>query len=366
MKKIYFLVGFFILILSFFTLLYYHRVSTRNAVHLLAQEKKMINILIAGSNKFNNNRHRFFGILSINPVNNNIGLTFVPHSYRIPVDEKEGEYTSIDKIDFTDFEVLQNTFKKDLKINIPFYIELYSPDVERFIDLIEGINLYVLDQVKDIPGLKKGMNYFDGKRTVSYINNAYENSIYIKYDRIQDILLTLYYNRESKKKLNNIDFISELFKTIKTNLLPQEIFKIGEILFKGGNLFTILLPGTIKHGLYMPDDISFKIYEEQFITPVVVGKNLDAKLKLKILNGTNISGLARKLRNKLIREGLNVVEFGTSPYKKMKKSVIIFKRGWYAGISKVVRHTGITGVYPVSDNTQLYDVLVIIGEDLSL
>jgi hypothetical protein len=326
----------------------------------------MIHILVAGSNRFNKNRHKFFGILSINPVNNNIGMTFIPHLYRIPVDEQEDRYTSIDKIDFTDFELLQNTFKKDLKINIPFYIELYSPDVSRFIDLIEGIDLYVLDQVKDIFGLKRGINYFDGERTVKYINSAFENSIYIKYDRIQDILLTLYYNRESKKKLNNIGFISELFKTIKTNLLPQEILKIGEIVYRGGELFTILLPGTLKQGLYIPDDISFKIYEEQFITPVVIGKDLDAKHKIKILNGTDLPGLARKMRNRLIREGLNVVEFGTSPYGKIKKSIIIFKRGWYAGIDKVVKHTGIESVYTVSDNTELHNVLVIIGEDISL
>ncbi len=365
-KKIYFLAGLFILILSLFTVLYYHRISTRNAVHLLVQEKKMINILIAGSNRFNKNRHRFFGILSINPVNNNIGMTFIPHSYRIPVDEKKGVYTSIGKIDFSDFELLQNTFKKDLKMNIPFYIELYSPDVARFIDLIEGIDLYVLDQVKDIPGLKRGINYFDGEKTVRYINSAFENSLFIKYDRIQDILLTLSYNRESKRMLNNTGFISELFKSIKTNLLPQEILKIGEIVFKGGDFFTILLPGTIKQGLYIPDDISFKIYEEKFVTPVVVGKNLDAKHKIKILNGTGISGLARKMRNRLIREGLNVVEFGTSPYGRMKKSVIIFKRGWFAGINKIIKHTKITRVYPVSDNTQLHNVLIIIGEDLSL
>ncbi len=365
-KKIILLAGLFILVLALFTFLYYHRISTRNAVSLLAKDKKMINILIAGSNRFNNNRHRFFGILSVNPVNRNIGITFIPRSYRIPVNEKEGKYTSIDKIDFSDFELLQNTFKKDLRMIIPFYIELYSPDVVRFIDLVEGIDLYILDQVKEMKGFRRGINYFDGKKTVRYINSAFENSIYIKYDRIQDILLTLYYNRENKKRLNTIGFVSELFKTIKTNLLPQEILKIGEIVFNGGELFTTLLPGTIKKGLYIPNDISLKIYEEQFITPLVVGNKLDPELKLKILNGTDIPGLARKMRNKLIKNGLNVVEFGTSPYPKMKESVIIFKRGRYAGINKVVEHTGIKRVYPVSDNTQLHNVMVIIGEDISL
>ncbi len=366
-KKIILLAGLFILILAIFTFLYYHRISTRNAVGRLAGEKKMINIFVAGSNRFHNNRHRFFGILSVNPVNNNIGMTFIPPSYRIPVDEKEGKYTGIDKIDFSDFELLQNTFKKDLKMNIPFYIELYSPDVVRLIDLVEGIDLYILDQVKEMQGLKKGINYLDGKKTVRYINSAFENSIFIKYDRIQDILLTLYYtNKENKKRLNTIGFISELFKTIKTNLLPQEILKIGEIIFRGGDLFTALLPGTIKKGLYIPNDISLKIYEEQFITPLVMNNNHETELKLKILNGTDIPGLARKMRNKLIRDGLNVVEFGTSPYSKMKESVIIFKRGRYAGINKVMEHTGIKRVYPVSDNTQLHNAMIIIGEDISL
>ena len=39
----------------------------------------MINILVAGSNAYNENKHKFFSIISINPINNKIGITFIPH-----------------------------------------------------------------------------------------------------------------------------------------------------------------------------------------------------------------------------------------------------------------------------------------------
>lgn len=363
-KKIGIALGIIFVICIILVIYNYYRLRTRNAVEKLITDKKMINILLAGSNVYHGNKHKFFAIISINPDNKNIGITFIPPSFRILLDENGKRVSRIDEIDFIDFSKIQNSFKKDLKLAVPFYIELYSPDVIRIVDLLEGVDLFILDQIKGWPNTHNGLNYFDGKKVIKYINSAEQNSIYLKFDRIQDILLTLYYNKETKNKLNNLMFIHEIMKTVRTNLLPQEVFKIGEIIFMEGNVISTILPGSFKNNYYVINDISYKIYEKEFLTSLVVSKKAEPIIKIKILNGTNVPRLARRMRNNLIRDGLNVVEFGTSPYTKMKESIIICRKGNYSAVNKVSELTGINRIYYIIDSTQLNNLLIIIGEDL--
>jgi anionic cell wall polymer biosynthesis LytR-Cps2A-Psr (LCP) family protein len=345
-----------------------HGVRTRNAVDTLIQKKKIINILVAGSNRPNDHKHKFFAIVSINPENRRIGITFIPPSFKIRLDDDGDNCARIDEVVVFNFNRLRYSLQKDLRLNIPFYMEVYASDVERIVNLVEGVDLFVLDQSKDGTGNGFGVSYFDGRKVVRYINTAEQNSIYLKYDRILDILMTLYRDRERLERFNSIEFITVMMKYIQTNMLPQEIQRIGELVFKEGDVMATVLPGFLNAGYYVIDDITFRIYEKEFLTQLIVDKSqkeIDSSIKIKIVNGTDVPGLARKLRESLIREGLNVVEFGTSPYRKMTKSVIINKRGNIAAVNRVAELTGIQNIYHMIDNTQLHNIMIIIGEDLA-
>jgi hypothetical protein len=357
-----------ILVLALVTLIIRqcYGMKTRNAVEKLIQKKKIINILVAGSNKYNDHKHQFFAIVSINPENRRIGITFIPPAFKIRLDDDGDHCARIDQTVVFNFNRLRDSLQKDLKLNIPFYAEIYAPDVERVVNLLEGVDQFILDQPKDQSAIAFGVNYFDGRKVMKYINSVEENSIYLKYDRILDVVMTLYKDRERLERFNKIEFIHELLKSVKTNLLPQEALRIGELIFKDGDVMATVLPGFFKDGLYIMDDITFRIYEKEFLAQLIVDKSekdIDASIKIKILNGTDVPGLARKMREGLIREGLNVVEFGTSPYRKMNKSIIINKRGNIAAVNRVSQVTGIQNVYHVIDNTQLYNILIILGED---
>lgn len=364
-KKILIAAGGVAVFLLIVVAVHYRTLSTRNTVQALVQEKRMINILIAGSNSYNRNMHRFFALVSVNPVNSNIGVTFLPPSYRVADDENEKGYSTIDRIDMNDFRKIRSSLKNDLKLNVPFYVELYPPDVKRIVDIIGGIDIFVLDQAKGMPNISEGVNYFDGRKIMRYINSGADASIISKYDRIQDILLTLYYNREAKKGYSTLKMIGELVRTIKTNILPKEIAVIAEILFRKGNLLTVEMPGVMKDGHFSVDDISYKIYEEDFLTPLIMGKTADSGIKIKILNGAGVPGLARKMRNDLIREGLSVIEFGTVSDREYRDSIIISRKGNISSMEKLVQLTGIRNIYPIIDNTLLHNVLIIIGRDMA-
>jgi anionic cell wall polymer biosynthesis LytR-Cps2A-Psr (LCP) family protein len=284
-----------------------HSIYTRNVIDNLVSQKRMINILIAGSNAFNNSRHRFYGIVSVNPENKKIGFTFIPPNMKLDLDGKGKNYQKIEDIDISDFNDISASLERNLNLKIPFYVELYSPDIIRVIDLIEGIDLFVLDQIKNDEGVSFGLRYLDGKKVVKYINTSENNSIFRKYDRVEDILLSMYYNKDKYAKFSSIEFISEAIKSIKTNILPQEVMSLMKLVFQESELVCSLIPGEFDDsGYYFMDNIAYKIFEKEFLTRLFLIEKANPAIKVKILNGTDIPGLARKMRNIMIRDGRDV------------------------------------------------------------
>ena len=355
-----------VLVSVFLYVLYSYRVTSRNTVEKLVSENKMINILVTGANSYNDDRYSFFALCSINPENYRIGITFIPPSYRVFLDEDRQRQARIDEIEFSSYNkiLVQLSLKEDLRLHVPYFIELYPPDVKRMVNLFEGVELFILDQVRDCTCLDFGVNYLDGPKIMHYINSVENDSIYLKYDRILDVIATMYHRRDIYSAFYTMPFVEELFHSVKTNLLPQELFKLAEIAFKDGFLTSIILPGSLEESYYIVDDIAYKIYEAEFLKKLVLNDGEEPVTKIKILNGTNVPGLARKMRNNLIRDGLNVMEFGTSPYPQMKHSIIISRKAEYAAVKKVSDIAGIPRIYHIIDNTLLNNVLIIIGEDL--
>lgn len=344
--------------------IYLYRINTQNAVEILASRKQLINILVAGSNSYENNKHRFYAIVSINPETGKTGMTFLPPNMKIAVDSRGKSLKKIEEIDIDSFNKIKRSLNIDIKLSIPFYIELYSPDLIRLVDIMEGIDLYVLDQKIKIDGINPGQNYFDGEKIVKYINQVEGNSIFEKYDRIQDILFTLYFNRKKYHRFATDELMTESVKKIRTNILEKEILSLFKYLYKCEQIFSIVVPGRVlDDGLYHVDDVSFKIYEKEFLAPLLLKEKGETGIKIKILNGTNVPGLAKRMRNILMREGLSVVEFGTSPYRDMEHSIIINRSGDSEKVMRISELSGINRIYHVIDSTVLYNSLIIIGKD---
>jgi len=343
----------------------FYKKHNRNVIDEIISMKDMINILVAGRNVYNENTFSFFALITINPVNNNIGITFIPPDYRIMMNDDGTKVKKISEIDLYYFDRIKYTLKKDIQMNVPFYIKLYSPDIVRAVNLIEGVDIFSLDQSVYSSKNNFGLQYLDGEKSVSYINSSEQNSIYMKYDRILDLILTLYNDKENRKKLFNYQFIDELFKNIKTNLMSQELYSIAEIIFEKGNVDSTLLPGGFNNGYYVVDEVSYRTYQQEFLTNLVVETESEPTVKIKILNGTSIPGLARKLRNDLIRDGMNVVEFGTSDYPAIYDSIIICRKSDIKSVNKISEMTGIGKIYFVTDTTQLNNILIVVGEDMA-
>lgn len=362
-KKISILAAAFLIIIITFFAINQYRKSTRNIVDIIASKNDLVNVLVAGINTYKDDTFVFFGILSVNPANGNCGITLIPPDYGVFMNDDGSKVKKISQVDFYYYNRIRYSLKKDLGLDVPFYVKIYSPDVIRTVDLAGGINIFSIDQAPEVSNIKFGLNYLDGVKTMQYINSTRENSIFIKYDRILDVLLSLYYDKKQWDLYKHPGFLTEVFKSIKTNMVLREIYSIAGMLNEKGDFYASLMPGGYSSDYYVVDEISFKSYQQDYLMPIAVETAAGSEIKIKILNGTSVPGLARQLRNSLIRDGLNVVEFGTSPYPQMPESVIICRKSDFYAAGIAAEKTGINSIYFVNDNTQLNNLLIIIGED---
>lgn len=340
-----------------------YRMGRRNIVTQLGEEKSMINILLAGSNEFNENRHRLFMVLSINPENNKIGFTFIPPDFSVDSDE-DGIAEKISEIGSGKYEAVAEAVGSELDLKIPFYAVLYSPDLARICDLVYGINLFVYEKEKMGHGISFGINYLDGSHLVDYINLTENASIYSKYDRIMDVVFALNAEREQYRQFAVAPLVELALETVETNLNSREILSLSQYFFDNSKLVWTLLPGKLNSsGLYVMDEIARTVFRDSFLKKLVIEEEGELALKAKLLNATAIPGLARKYRAMLMREGVNVVEFGTYEDRQLAQTLIIDRKGNARATAYLSELIGTERAYQVIDTSQLHDIVIMLGDD---
>ena len=125
----------------------------------------------------------------------------------------------------------------------------------------------------------------------------------------------------------------------------------------------MLLPGVFVDNRFLFNDASYKFYEQKLLSPLLVKGISKPIAKIRILNGSGQSGLARRMRNRMFKDRINVVEFSTSTYPLMHSSIAICQKGDSRLMDYVKNVTGIKKVYYIVDSSLMNNVLIILGKD---
>ncbi|HEY1405647.1 MAG TPA: LytR C-terminal domain-containing protein, partial [Spirochaetota bacterium] len=158
---------------------------------------------------------------------------------------------------------------------------------------------------------------------------------------------------------------AEAMKTVSTNLSPSEAYSLVKIVERNGDLMCTMLPGKVtQEGDYLIDEVAYKIYENEFLKKLVLKRDSEPNIKVKVLNASGISGLAKKMRSLFVREGVTVVEFGTYPGAVLNQSVIINQSGNIESVRKIAELTGVHRIYHIIDSSQISSVVFIAGKDV--
>ena len=87
------------------------------------------------------------------------------------------------------------------------------------------------------------------------------------------------------------------------------------------------------------------------------------EIKVQVLNGSGKRGMAKRVRDKLVRNGFNVIEFGNADSQNYRNMLILDREGNMKKALKVAGILKCRSVFPKINKFIMIDVTVIVGKD---
>jgi len=241
-------------------------------------------------------------------------------------------------------------------LDIPYYVKIDFEGFEQTVDSLGGVSIDVTQDLVDpfypTPSkgyetldIKAGTYTMDGAMALKYARSRKSTSDFDRARRQQDILLALRGKALDLELLTAPTKVIEIGEVVKdhfsTNLATDEMERALELLTMVDTekiyhkVFDDspngMLYGTKIDGIYVLkpiDDDYTKISD--FVNSALTqvgGEDVPevadlAPLKIEVLNGTNITGLAGRVGDTLAAAGFEVVNVGNNPTKGLTDSII--------------------------------------------
>lgn len=327
---------------------------------------------------------KYTEILFYSPLTGRAALLDIPGNLGviIPQAKKVGRIDSLYKVH--SIEVYRDAIETFVNQEIPFFLEMSFAQLERFIDLLGGIEVFIANSLEmDVKGRKiqlpSGNLHLDGGKAMVYVSlQDPDESDIDRIIRVQKFIQSILKKiGESVDFLTHPDVVPYLKECVRTDMesrgllaflremrkLDSERMAFQRVL---GNLRKVeteelLFPHF--EGQLLKQTVK-KILETLASTEGVRGE--DTGLTLEILNGTKIPGLARRTREIYQSFGFDVVSYGNAETQEIEKTVIIDRKGNREGASRVasiIKCTHIvTGPSPYGGQKNA-DFTIVLGGD---
>ncbi len=264
----------------------------------------------------------------------------------------------------------QSSIEKLLNLNFLFILDLHVNQLVKLVDLLEGISLYLFAPINHINPISKkhyiynaGEQNLDGDQSRDFLYASKANTIeYNQFLQQSENDENLQPKTEKRKKIilqqKNLRYIRELLLSIITTIkkfdserenyirliysyfqtdISRRTFRklllyMSEIDVESAEI--IFQDYLGKERLVQGKQINFPVYDGQVIRSQVVristqlhtaDKIVENKypVRVEVLNGTNIVGLASRTAALYSQEGFDVVNIGNADRADYEKSIII-------------------------------------------
>ncbi len=319
-----------------------------------------------------------------NPKTEKLGFIMIPGSTRLKVEyENAPQYDTVSNIyKKGNALVIKNTVEKLTGRSFPFYMIYDLKDVEKLVDLIEGLKVNIpkpVDYVDSERGIiikvPDGKQLLDGAKVKEYLLYRYgERGLKDYLENHRNILDALVENNgEILEIIQHTWLLRSLLKSVDTNLTIKDVKVVSERLQR-------LNPSRIL--FYKMFGRLMEIKGKKYLIPVENGEWLRGRIKelmkfmnndgpapigddvrIEILNGSNNPGQAQSLRNYFIEYGFNVVHYGNAMRNDYEKTVVIDRVGKPILAKRIADIINCKEVYTKIDKSLMVDVTIILGND---
>lgn len=345
----------------------YFRYANRSELLTQLEKGETVNILFTargGDDK--SKKLTVISVVQFRPKTNKIGFySFFPQLRLSPDSSEIQEVYSNGGI-----EELKDLLSTTLDMPIEFTLDFDDEDLIRIIDLSEGVPWF-LNTESRLPeeNLPTGEFVLDGSMLPDMLNPSLTNSTAAAYQLYRYYSLLLNAREDSERIMHNL-MPEKVFEKAATGISgSMSLHEMRDLLSflasdKRRDLMFLELPVKIVDSKFILDRETAALYLGRFNQAMEKPFDHTTEIpKMEIKNGTYRARLARKLREKLTRLGLRVLEFTNADRHDYAHSILldIGARPVYA--DHVASQIGISKVYHLVNRSLFTDLILIVGED---
>jgi len=332
-----------------------------------------VNILIVGCDEIESHgRADTIVFLSISPKTKNVLILSIPRDTRVEIPGR-----GMDKINhayaFGGEKLISKTVSSFLDLPIHFYT---VADFNGFVNIIDELGGVEIDIEKEMHYVDKaggveinlypGKQILDGGKALQYIRFRHDKLGDLgRIKRQQKLALAVIKKMMNFDSITKIPQISEGMKGyIETNIKVQDAIALAS-LFKGINQEKFKVetvqgkPVYIEGISYLEPDVE---EVRQRVKSLIYSKN--SGMKVEVLNGNAISGIAHKIAKDLELQGFEIVNLGNADnfnYEKTKIIVYSKEVNLDNEFKKLFKDFEIVKEYQTNANL---DLVIILGKDM--
>ncbi|WP_315108552.1 LCP family protein [Clostridium intestinale] len=350
--------------------------------------KEPVNILVLGldigdvNQKDNESIKRTDTIMVLHyePKNNSASLISIPRDMLIKVNNKNNKINAAYAIGGE--KLIQSQVEKLIEADINYIVKIDYEGFRALVDAVGGVemdierNMYYDDDAQDLHiRFNKGETVLlDGKKAEEFFrwrkNNDGTGFANGDLDRIENqhkFINKLIEKCTSPSIITNIKGILDVLPAyVKTNMSPSKIISYGLGLkdLDKSNVTTATLQGdlkTIGGASYVVYNRNMNIETLGLLSGSEASNGTIKKknLRINILNGTRITGLASRMSENLKTKGYSAIDTGNT----QERSKTIIKTNNKEMGKLIVEDLGTGTIQDLDDNPQGYDAIILIGSD---
>jgi len=328
-------------------------------------------------------------VVNYNPKTKEINIVSVPRDTRVTMNRKKIKINSAHAVNGVNgsIEAVENL----LGIEINNYAKVDYEGFRKVIDAIGGVEMDITRNMNyDDPSqnlhihFQKGTTvHLDGKKAEEFFrwrkNNNGTGLADGDLGRIENQHKFISKVIEKVKSPSIIPKIPNILSTIpdyiETDMAPEEIIKYGYAVTKGdkSNINMITLKGEAKY----IGNVSYFIYDREKNRDIVytlktgstsqnnnTNTEVDkSEIKIKVLNGTKVNGLAANCEKKLKEMGYSNIVTGNGERRDFTK--VRLKKDSFISTQEIESYLKIPNIEKNLQSDENFDIIILLGKDFA-
>lgn len=321
-------------------------------------------------------------LLRFDPTTNKLTALSIPRDTRTEV---EGRITKINNANVVGGPALSAKVASELlnDVAIDRYIRINVQGVEKLIDALGGVNVYVPKDMKYQDdsqhlyiNLKAGKQHLNGKQALQLLRFRHDESGDIgRIQRQQLVMRSLMEQTVSPATIGRVPQILSVVQShIDTNLSMEELMALVAYgaQTKRSNVQMLMLPGQFSEAgqyrtsYWLPDEDRISTMMAQHFdvfTPGVSTNTEPANIRVAIANSTGDDSAVRSLVRNLNKAGYQNVQISKSWYEPLDTTHILAQQGDTNSAESIHNVLNLGEVRVESTGNLNSDVTIVIGKD---